>query len=73
MFKEHTSLGIPVDQDPLRDFRKFLFVCWQHLNLPKPTDVQYDIAKHIKTGDKRILVEVFRGVGKVWITSAYVV
>ena len=73
MFKEHTSLGIPVDQDPLRDFRKFLFVCWQHLNLPKPTDVQYDIAKHIQNGDKRIIVEAFRGVGKSWITSAYVV
>lgn len=73
MFKTHTSLGVPTDQDPLRDFRKFLFACWQHLNLPKPTDVQYDIARHIQNGEKRIIVEAFRGVGKSWITSAYVV
>ena len=73
MFKETTSLGIPTDQDPLSDFRKFLFVCWKHLNLPDPTSVQYDIAKHIQNGDRRIIVQAFRGVGKSWITSAYVV
>lgn len=73
MFTSTTSLGVPVKQDPLSDFRKFLFVCWQHLNLPDPTPVQYDIAKHIQNGDKRIIVEAFRGVGKSWITSAYVV
>jgi len=73
MFTSTTSLGVPVKQDPLSDFRKFLFVCWQHLNLPNPTPVQYDIAKHIQNGDKRIIVEAFRGVGKSWITSAYVV
>lgn len=73
MFTDKTSLGLPIEQDPLRDFRKFLFVCWQHLNLPQPTKVQYDIANHIQNGDKRIIVEAFRGVGKSWITSAYVV
>ena len=73
MFTDRTSLGVPTDQDPLSDFRKFLFVCWQHLNLPDPTPVQYDIAKHIQNGEKRIIVEAFRGVGKSWITSAYVV
>lgn len=73
MFPDKTSLGLPIEQDPLRDFRKFLFVCWQHLNLPQPTKVQYDIASHIQNGDKRIIVEAFRGVGKSWITSAYVV
>lgn len=73
MFKDKTSLGVPVDKDPLSDFRKFLFVVWKHLNLPDPTPVQYDIARHIQHGDKRIIVEAFRGVGKSWITSAYVV
>lgn len=68
-----TSLGIPVEQDPLSDFRKFLFVVWKHLNLPQPTEVQYDIARHLQTGDKRIIIEAFRGVGKSWITSAFVV
>ena len=59
--------------NPLSDFRKFLFVVWKHLNLPDPTPVQYDIAKNIQHGDKRMIVEAFRGVGKSWITSAYVV
>jgi hypothetical protein len=73
MFPDRTSLGVPRTQDPLSDFRKFLFVCWQHLNLPVPTPVQYDIAKHIQDGEKRIIVQAFRGVGKSWITSAYAV
>ena len=73
MFKATTSLGIPVAQDPLSDFRKFLFVIWKHLNLPDPTPVQYDIAYNLKHGDKRMIIQAFRGVGKSWITSAYVV
>ena len=73
MFTSKTSLGLPIAQDPLRDFRSFLFIVWKHLNLPDPTPVQYDIAKHIQNGKKRIIVEAFRGVGKSWITSAYAV
>ena len=60
-------------KNPLSDFRKFLFVVWKHLNLPDPTPVQYDIANKIQHGDKRMIIEAFRGVGKSWITSAYVV
>jgi len=60
-------------KNPLSDFRKFLFVVWKHLNLPQPTPVQYDIANKIQYGDKRMIVEAFRGVGKSWVTSAYVV
>ena len=73
MFKATTSLGIPIANDPLSDFRKFLFVIWKHLNLPDPTPVQYDIAYNLQHGDKRIIIQAFRGVGKSWVTSAYVV
>ena len=73
MFKANTSLGIPIAKDPLSDFRKFLFVIWKHLNLPDPTPVQSDIAYNLKHGDKRMIIQAFRGVGKSWITSAYVV
>ena len=73
MFNKTTSLGVPIEKDPLTDFRKFLFVVWDHLNLPQPTDVQYDIAKYVQHGPKRSIIEAFRGVGKSWITSAYVV
>ena len=73
MFKATTSLGIRVEKDPLSDFRKFLFVIWKHLNLHNPTPVQYEIAYNLQYGDKRIIIQAFRGVGKSWITSAYVV
>jgi len=56
----------------LKDFRNFLFICWEHLNLPQPTPIQYDIAEYIQSGPKRRVVQAFRGVGKSWITSAYV-
>lgn len=59
--------------DPLKqDFRNFLYVVWKHLNLPDPTPVQYDIAYYLQHGGKRRVVEAFRGVGKSWITSAFV-
>lgn len=63
-----------MDIDPrLKDFRNFLYIVWKHLNLPDPTPIQYDIANKIQNGPKRQVVEAFRGVGKSWITSAFVV
>lgn len=59
--------------DPrLGDFRNFLFLSWKHLNLPDPTAIQYDIAEYLQNGPKRCCIEAFRGVGKSWITSAFV-
>lgn len=67
--KASTSLaGNPV----LSDFRNFLFLVWKHLNLPEPTDVQYDLALYLQKGPKRSVIEAFRGVGKSWVTSAFV-
>ena len=60
-------------EDQLRDFRNFLYLVWDHLNLPDPTPIQYDIAEYIQHGPKRRVVQAFRGVGKSWITSAFVV
>jgi hypothetical protein len=56
----------------LRDFRNFVFLCWKGLGLPDPTPVQYDIASYLQYGPKRSIVQAYRGVGKSWITSAYV-
>jgi len=50
-----------------------MFVVWKHLGLPDPTPVQYDIAHFLQHGPKRAIIEAFRGVGKSWITSAFVV
>lgn len=58
--------------ESLKDFRNFLFLVWQHLNLPDPTPVQYDIARWLQYGPKRLVTEAFRGVGKSWVTSAFV-
>ncbi|WP_208179812.1 phage terminase large subunit [Sinorhizobium medicae] len=58
--------------DPLLDFRNFLYLVWLHLNLTKPTKVQYDIAHYLQHGPKRMVIEAFRGVGKSWVTSAFV-
>ena len=54
-----------------RDFRVFLFCVWKHINLPDPTELQYDIAKFLQHGPNKTCIEAFRGVGKSFITSAY--
>tara|TARA_Y100000361_G_scaffold149761_1_gene164474 strand:- start:1208 stop:2836 length:1629 start_codon:yes stop_codon:yes gene_type:complete len=56
----------------IEDFKNFLWATWKHLNLPAPTPVQYDIADYLQKGTSRMVIEAFRGVGKSWITSAYV-
>lgn len=59
--------------EALRDFRNFTYLVWQHLGLPEPTPVQYDIANYLQHSPKRCIIEAFRGVGKSYITAAYVV
>jgi hypothetical protein len=59
--------------EQLKDFRNFLWLVWKHLNLPQPTPVQYDIAEFLQNGPKRSVIEAFRGVGKSYVTSAFVV
>lgn len=65
--------NIPPLPPVLHDFRSFLTMIWRHLNLPDPTPIQLDIAAFLQNGPRRKLVEAFRGIGKSWITSAYVV
>ena len=60
-------------QDPLKtSFKAFLFVVWQFLRLPPPTPVQLDMADFLQYGPRRRVIMAFRGVGKSWITAAYV-
>jgi len=67
--------------DPIRDdFRNFLFIVWEHLGLPEPTPAQYEIAYFLQHGfpsamtekGRRDIIEGYRGVGKSYITAAYV-
>ena len=59
--------------EQLKDFRNFLYIVWKELNLPDPTPIQYEIASFMQSGDKRAIIQGFRGVGKSWICSAFVV
>ena len=59
--------------EQLKDFRNFTYLVWKHLGLPEPTPVQYDIANYLQDSPKRCIIEAFRGVGKSYITAAYVV
>lgn len=54
------------------DFRVFLVLVWRHIGLPDPTPTQLDIASFLQRGPNKICIEAFRGVGKSFITSAYV-
>ena len=58
--------------DKLRDFRVFLVLVWRTLGLPDPTPLQLDIANRMQHGPSRQIIEAFRGIGKSWIASAYV-
>jgi len=57
----------------LKNFKNFVYLVWKHLNLPDPTPLQYSICDYLQHGPKRSIVMAFRGCGKSWITSAYVV
>jgi len=54
------------------DFKLFLQALWEQLDLPSPTRAQYAIADYLQHGPKRLQVQAFRGVGKSWITGAFV-
>ena len=54
------------------DFKVFLTLVWRELNLPKPTRAQLAIADYLQHGPKRLQISAFRGVGKSWITAAFV-
>ena len=61
-----------LEAEGLTDFRVFLMHVWSFLGLPPPTKVQLDIARYLQKGPRRKIVEAFRGVGKSWITVAFV-
>lgn len=54
------------------DFRIFLDLVWQAVNLPPPNKRQLQIAHWLQHSDDFAMILAFRGVAKSWITSAYV-
>jgi hypothetical protein len=60
-------------QDPVAaDLRNMVYLVWKHLGLPDPTPIQYDICEFLQNGPNRSIIEAFRGVGKSFLTAAYV-
>ena len=62
----------PLEEQLKKDFRLFLTAIWTHLALPPPTRAQLCIAEYLQHGPKRLQIQAFRGVGKSWITAAFV-
>jgi hypothetical protein len=55
-------------------FLKFIWYVWTRvLDLPEPTRVQYDIARWLSGGPRLRFTAAFRGVGKTFLTGAYIV
>lgn len=60
-------------KNPLHDLRNLVFLIWKHLRLPNPTPLQYAICNSLQYGDKRMVLQAFRGAGKSYLTSAFVI
>ena len=54
------------------DFKVFLYAVWHQLNLPEPTRAQLCIADYLQHGPQRAQIQAFRGVGKSWISDAFI-
>lgn len=65
----------PTASDILKgSFLKFLWYVWLRvLFLPAPTRIQLDLARFLVGGGPRRFIQAFRGVGKTFITAAYIV
>lgn len=56
------------------DFVAFVFVLWKALNLPTPTKCQVDMCKALSdSNNKKFILQAFRGIGKSFLTCAFVV
>lgn len=68
-----TSLAGVQKTDPIaEDFKVFLYLIWQFLNLPEPTRSQYVMGDWLQHGPDKLVIEAFRGIGKSWVTGAFV-
>ncbi len=67
--------GILIDaiqkQKLRNNFKNFLYVVFQHINLPSPTEIQYAIADELQHRESDLIINGFRGVAKSTITGIY--
>ena len=56
----------------IKDLRNFVYLVWKHIGLPSPTPIQFSICEYLQETDRRVIIEGYRGVGKSFLTAAYV-
>ena len=61
-----------VEEQLRESFPIFLSLVWKSLDLPRPTRAQLAMARYLQHGGKRIQLQCFRGLGKSWVTAAFV-
>ena len=64
--------NILTEQNVKDDFKLFLRLCWKSLQLPPPTRAQLAMANYLQHGGSRMMLQCFRGLGKSWVTAAFV-
>lgn len=52
-------------------FADYVDYVWGNIGLPNATPLQKDICATLQEGNRRLLIEAFRGVGKTYLTGAY--
>lgn len=71
----HITQDMLLHQKCQKDFKNHLYMVFKYINLPNPTQIQYDIADVLQYKEDGILpdtiIEGFRGVAKSTITGAY--
>ena len=70
--KYQSWVQTPLHKKMSDDFKVFLWWLWKQLGLPEPTVAQYEIADWLQYGPRKRIVMAFRGIGKSWITAAFV-
>ena len=75
---EEVNKDLPEDS-PLLDFRNFLYLVWEFLGLPEPTDIQYDVANAMwenatqPLNERKCIIQAPRGLGKSFVCGSYAV
>ncbi len=55
----------------LTSFPDYVDYVWNSIGLPNATPIQKDIANTLQEGNRRLLIQAFRGLGKTYLSGAY--
>jgi hypothetical protein len=55
----------------ITDFRVFAMLVWEHLRMPRPTEMQFYIADFLQEKHPRKFLAALRGIGKTYLGGTY--